>query len=275
MMPKRSDKSPSIFIDINYNTLTHQRQSPLRTAFVSMQIQSRHYHTTQHMLSRKHLIQRKKETDDIYRKIDPPEHTPPFGAASPDVKLVEWRVSRWLGRFLILLAVLGALLLLFLYTVFGNEEERLLNDVPDLLLFMTAEFIQSSLLTDHVVASKLGNDAHTDSAFVRVIYHRKDNHAHVVAPVWGTATVPAKSVRSQSVVVHPSTQRVNNGTLTLNMIAKEDEWYIGHAVIEFADNTKRELKVVPKPHNLRAFAAVRHEEMARRMVRIYICRSVW
>lgn len=267
MLPKRADKSPSIYIDINYNALTaHHRQSPLRTAFVSTQIQSRQYHSSQQLWSRKHLIQRKKEADDIYRKIEAPEHTPPFGAAAPDVKLVEWRMSRWVGRFVLLLVVLVALLVLFLYSIF-NEDEQMLNDVPDLMLFMTAEFIQSSLLTDRVVAAKLGNDAHTDSAFVRVIYHRKDNHAHVVAPVWGTVNVPAKGVRSQSVVVHPNTQRVNNGTLTLHMIAKEDEWYVEHAVIEFADNTKRELKVVPKPHNLRAFSAVRHEEMAKRIVR--------
>jgi hypothetical protein len=261
MMPKRTDKSPSIFIDINYTTLTHQRQSPLRTAFINTQIQSRHYHSTHYLLSRKHLIQRKKDADDIYRKIDPPEHTPPFTSAAPDVKMVEWRVSRWMGRFMILLAVIIALLAMFLYMIFGNEEERRLDEVPNLLLFMTVDLIKTSLLTDNVLAAKLGNDVHTDNAFVRVIYHHKDNNAHVVAPVWGSANVPANSVRSQSRVIHPTSKRVNNGTLTLHMIAKGDMWYVEHGVIEFADGNKRELKITPKPYDLRVFAEVREAEM--------------
>lgn len=270
-MPKRADKSPRIFIDINSCALTHQRQSPLRTAFLTAQIQSRHYHSTRYLLSRKHIIQRKTDADDIYRKIDPPEHTPPFISPAPDVKMVEWRVSRWMGRFLILLAVIAALLAMLLYLLFGNEEERRLDEVPNLLLFMTVDLIKTSLQADHVLAAKLGNDVHTDNAFVRVIYHRTDNHAHVVAPVWGSANVAANTVRSQSRVVHPTSKRVNNGTLTLHMIAKGDMWYVEHGVIEFADGNKREMKVSPKPYDLRVFAEVRQAEML--MVRPRTCRT--
>jgi hypothetical protein len=225
-----------------------------------MQIQTRAYHSTRYLLARRNIIQRKKEADDIYRKIEAPEHAPPFGDAAPDVKLIEWRVSRFFGRLLVLLLLIAALIALLIALTSTSDEERRLRQVPDLLLVMSLDVIKNELLLDPVAVAKLGREAHTDNAFVRVIYHHKDNHAHVMAPIWGS--VAPKSVHPQSArVTHPTTQRANNGTLVVHMVANQHGvWTVDHAVMEFADGSKRELKLLPRAYDLKLFVERRDME---------------